>query len=129
MNPEKIKVIWDDKDKLVYIKLVGEFDQDHAEQAVQKYREVLDEIEEKDIVLNKVLYDITEAGDATIGARRIFASFARSITQSFKNLKVAYIDGPRLAMIVSRFIHRLTSIGEVRYFKTEEDARGWLRGE
>ncbi|HBU07524.1 MAG TPA: hypothetical protein DEB09_05595 [Candidatus Magasanikbacteria bacterium] len=130
MNPEKIKVILNQKDKLVYIKLVGEFDEDHAEQAVEKYQEVLDEIEEKEIILKKVLYDITEAGDATISARRIFASFARNVSNKYKGLRVAYITGSRLAKMVSIFIHRLSrNLGEVRYFKNEAEAREWLRGE
>jgi len=126
MNQEKVQTNWDEDNQIATFKLIGEFDDEHATQAVQKYRDMLDDLEEKDIFLRRVIYDITEAGEATAEAKRIFAGFAKSISQKYKATRVAYIGGNKLAMMASMFIHKVSGVGDVRYFKKEEKAREWL---
>ena len=126
MNQEKVQTSWDEANQIASFKLTGEFDDEHATQAVQKYRDMLDDLEEKDIVLRRVIYNITEAGDATAEAKRIFASFAKSIGDKYKTVKVAYIGGNKLATLVSVFIHKISGVGEAKFFANEEDARKWL---
>ena len=126
MEKEKLITHWDEKNQVACIKLIGEFDDEHARIAVGKEREFMDELEESDIVLKKVMYDITEAGDATDKAKRIFAGFAKSVANNFRDIKFAYVGNNKLAMMVSMFIHRISGIGEVKFFKNEKKAKEWL---
>ena len=127
MNQEKVQTSWDEANQIATFKLIGEFDDEHATQAVQKYLDMLDNLEQKDILLRRVIYDITEAGDATAEAKRIFAGFAKSISNKYKAVKVAYIGGNKLATMASVFIHKISGVGEVKFFKTEKEAKEWLK--
>ena len=126
MEIEKVITRWDEENEIGCIKLIGEFDDEHATLAVQKEREFLDDLDEKDVVLRRVMYDITEAGDATDKAKRIFASFAKSVADNCKDIRFAYVGNNKMAMLVSIFIHKISGVGEVRYFKTEKKAIKWL---
>ncbi len=79
------------------------------------------------IVLRRVMYDIKEAGDATDKAKRIFAGFAKSVADNCKDVKFAYVGNNRLAMMVSMFIHKISGVGDVKYFKNEGEAEEWLK--
>ena len=127
MNQEKVQTSWDEANQIATFKLIGEFDDEHATQAVQKYLDMLDNLEQKDILLRRVIYDITEAGEATAEAKRIFAGFAKSIGDKYKTVRVAYIGGNKLAMMASVFIHKISGVGEVKFFKTEKEAKEWLK--
>jgi UDP-N-acetylmuramyl pentapeptide synthase len=121
MSETKFKVWWDEKEDIIRNQSRGDFE---AEDAKAQMAEILGIAESKSgkvLVLN----DMTEAGKASSGARRVYAQMLKSE----KIAKHAFVGMRTLTRVIVSFLTKASGAKNAMFFATEEEALKWLKGE
>ncbi len=127
MEPEKFKIWWDQDLGVCHVVLFGAQDEDSALLAVEKEQEMMDFFRENEISDVGVLFDIREAGKATKQAKEIFATYLKKIGKEFPGVRIAYVGGPRIAVLATLFIHKIGGMrGAIKFFNDDVPALKWL---
>jgi len=70
-----------------------------------------------------LLSDLTEAGIASSGARKIYAS----LMKNDKIKKQAFVGMKIVTRVIVSFIMNFSGVKNARYFATEKEALTWLK--
>ena len=109
------------EDNIIYETVVGEVDEKIAiamEEASIKFRKMTEEKLD-------VLVDLNKAGKPTLKARQI----ARRRLDNERVGRVAIFGMNPVAKVVASFIMGVTKKKNMRFFKTKEEARTWIKSE
>ena len=118
---KKIKVWWDEKNGIIRNKTWGDFGKEDAQRLSSALLKLIESRPGQVLILN----DLTEAGNASYEARKIFADM-------FKNERIkrrAFVGMKTLTKVIVSFIMNFSSSKNVKFFDTEEAALSWLKEE
>jgi SpoU rRNA methylase family enzyme len=118
-QPEKNKVWWDEKEKVLRSKIYGDPDEEAAKQLLKEVAAIAENIPGKLLFLN----DMSQAGKPTVEARKILIKG----TNPNKIEKIAFFGGSLLTRIIISFIMASSGVNKVKSFTTEEKALKWLK--
>jgi hypothetical protein len=83
------------------------------------------EIAERRLGKVLVLNDLTEAGKASSGARKVYAE----LLESDRIAKHAFVGMSTLTRAIVSFLVRASGAENARFFTTEEEALKWLKAD
>jgi hypothetical protein len=121
MGDDKFKVWWDEKEGIIRNRSQGDFEEADARGQMAKILEMAERMPGKVLVLN----DMTEAGTASSGARKVYAQTLRSE----KIARHAFLDMRTLTRVIVSFLVRASGAENARFFASEEEALKWLKGD
>jgi UDP-N-acetylmuramyl pentapeptide synthase len=119
MNENKSKVWWDDQQKIVMVKVVGNIDVNSAKELMATIKEVAEKRPGKALILN----DMSGAGRPDSAARK----YMMEATQPERIEKMAYFGADLMASVVVPFIMRTRGVKNVKFFGSKEKAIKWLK--
>lgn len=116
---KKFEVWWDEEKGILRSKFRGDADEESAREQMAVMLRLAQSQPGKILALN----DLTEAGKASSGARKIFAQ----LLQHEKFARHAFFGMKTLTRIIVSFIMNFAGAKNARYFDTEEEAIKWLK--
>jgi UDP-N-acetylmuramyl pentapeptide synthase len=119
MNEAKFQVCWDEKEGVIRNRSQGDFEEADARRQMAEILEIAESRPGKALVLN----DLTEAGKASSGARKVYAQMLKSD----KIARHAFVGMRTLTRIIVSFLVRAVGAENARFFASEEEALKWLR--
>lgn len=120
MKEEKFRVWWDEKEGIIRNQSRGDFEEEDAKAQMAEILGIAESKSGKVLVLN----DMTEAGKASSGARKVYAQTLKS-----ENIaKHAFVGMSTLTRVIVSFLVRASGANNAMFFATEEEALRWLRG-
>jgi hypothetical protein len=120
MNEEtKSKVWWDDLEKIIRVKVLGDVNINSAKELMEDIKKLAESKPGKVLILN----DMSGAGRPDSAARK----YMMEATQPGKIEKMAYFGADLMASVVIPFIMRTRGVKNVRFFGSEEKALKWLK--
>jgi UDP-N-acetylmuramyl pentapeptide synthase len=118
---EKFQVWWDEKEGIIRNKSRGDFEEEDAKKQMAELVEIVESKSGKVLVLN----DLTEAGKASSGARKVYAQMLKSEGIA----KHAFVGMSTLTRVIVSFIVRASGAENAMFFATEEEALKWLKAD
>ena len=115
----KFQVWWDEKEKIIRNKSQGDFKEEDAKRQMMEILRIVASKPGQVLVLN----DLTAAGKASSGARKIFAQ----LLQSDRIARHAFVGMRTLTRVIVSFLVRASGAENAMFFATEEQALKWLR--
>jgi hypothetical protein len=114
------QVWWDEKEGILRNRSTGDFEEEDARRQVAELLSVAQSRPGQVLVLN----DLTQAGKASSGARKLYAQVLRS--EEFA--KHAFVGMRTVTRVIVSFIVRASGAENARFFATQEEALRWLKG-
>jgi hypothetical protein len=118
MTDAEFKVWWDEKAGVIRNWSQGDFEETDARRQVAEILEIAESRPGKTLVLN----DMTKAGKASSGARKVYSEMLKSE----KIAKHAFLGMHTLTRVIVSFLVRASGAENARSFSTEEEAMKWL---
>jgi len=118
-NEERFKVWWDEKEGIIRTRSQGDFEEADARRQMAEILEIAESRPGKVLVLN----DLTEAGKASSGARKVYAQ----MLESDKFARHAFVGMRTLTRVIVSFLVRASGAENARFFASEEEALKWLK--
>jgi UDP-N-acetylmuramyl pentapeptide synthase len=118
-SEERFQVWWDEKEGIIRNQSKGDFEEEDARKQMAEILRIAESRPGKVLVLN----DLTEAGKASSGARKIYAQMLKSEEIA----KHAFVGMRTLTRVIVSFIVRASGAKNAMFFATEEEALKWLR--
>jgi hypothetical protein len=118
-SEEKFQVWWDEKEGIIRNKSRGDFEEEDARKQMVELLRIAESKAGKVLALN----DLTEAGKASSGARKIYAQMLKSE----KIAKHAFVGMRTLTRVIVSFLVRASGAKNAMFFATEEEALRWLK--
>lgn len=115
----KYKVWWDKKEGIIRNKAWGDFDEQDAKDQSNEIIQLINSRDGKLCLLN----DLTDAGTASSGARKIYSS----LLKNDKIKKRAFVGMKIVTRVIVSFIMNFSGVKNARYFATEKEALTWLK--
>jgi hypothetical protein len=119
MSVGEFKVRWDEKEGIIRNQSQGDFEEADARRQMAEILKIAESRPGKVLVLN----DLTGAGKASSGARKIYAQVLRSE----KIAKHAFVGMRTLTRVIVSFLLRASGAENAMFFATEEEALKWLK--
>lgn len=118
---KKYRIWWDEEFKIIRNQAEGDFEERDAEDQMNAIHKLADSIPGRVAVLN----DLTRAGTASSGGRKIFAEMMKSD----KITKHAFLGMKTVTRVIVSFIMKASGVKNAKFFENEEDALRWLKKE
>lgn len=118
---KKYTIWWDEEFKIIRNQSEGDFEEKDAADQIHAINKLADSKPGKVAVLN----DLTNAGTASSGARKLFAE----ILKSDKITKHAFLGMKTMTRVIVSFIMKASGVKNAKFFDNEEDALRWLKKE
>ena len=118
-SDDKFEVWWDEQAGIVRNRSAGDFEEEDARRQMAEILRIVESRPGKVLVLN----DLTAAGTASSGARKVFAE----MLQSEKIARHAFVGMRTLTRVIVSFLVRASGARDARFFATEEEALRWLK--
>jgi len=118
---ERFKIWWDEKEGIIRNQSKGDFEEEDARTQMAELLRIAESKPGKVLVLN----DLTEAGKASSGARKVFVQMLKS--EEFA--KHAFVGMRTLTRVIVSFLVRASGAKNAMFFGTEEEAMKWLKAD
>ena len=116
---ERFKVWWDEKEGVIRNRSQGDFEEADARKQMARILEMAEGRPGRVLVLN----DLTEAGKASSGARKVYAE----LLKSDKIARHAFVGMRTLTRVIVSFLLRASGAEDAGFFDTEDEALKWLK--
>jgi hypothetical protein len=121
MSEARFRVWWAEGEGILRNKSWGDFNEEDARMQIAQILRVAEGMPGKVLVLN----DLTEAGKASSGARKLYAEMLKSE----RIAKHAFVGMRTLTRVIVSFLTRASGAGNIMFFATEEEAIQWLKAD
>ena len=121
MKEEKFRVWWDEQKGIIRNKSQGDFEEEDARKQMTEILTIAKSRSGKVLILN----DLTEAGKASSGARKVYVQMLKS--EEFA--KHAFVGMSTLTRVIVSFLARASGAKNAMFFATEEEAMRWLKAD
>lgn len=128
IKTEKFAIRWDDKEKFIFIKFIGDQSNSDAKEYAAKLRELIYPLKDKGEAIDKAVVDLTEAGKPSPGAREQYMKVTDEFTEGVKDGMIAYVGADAFNEVIAGIIHSFNSFQvKIGYFDDEEKAKEWFK--
>jgi hypothetical protein len=117
----EFEVRWDEDEGIVRNRSWGDFDEAGANRQMASILDIAQGKPGPVLVLN----DLTEAGKASSGARKVYAQMLKSD----RFAKHAFVGMRTLTRVIVSFLVRASGADNARFFGAEDEALRWLKGD
>jgi UDP-N-acetylmuramyl pentapeptide synthase len=118
---EKFRVWWDDREGIIRSESRGDFEEGDARRQIAEIHRIAESKPGRALVLN----DMTEAGKASSGARKVYAQ----MLNSEEIAKHAFVGMRTLTRVIVAFLLGASGAGNAMFFATEKEAIKWLKAD
>ena len=118
-SEQKFRVWRNGEEGIIRTKSQGDFEEADARRQMAEILEIAGSRPGQVLLLN----DLTEAGKASSGARKVFAQ----LLQSDRIARHAFVGMRTLTRVIVSFLVRASGAENAMFFVTEEEALKWLR--
>ncbi|OGZ17381.1 MAG: hypothetical protein A2Z78_01265 [Candidatus Nealsonbacteria bacterium RBG_13_36_15] len=120
---QKIKIWWDEKEKIIREILIGDLNEEDAKRSINEVNKLVASKKKQGFKIINHLVDATKTGIATTKARDVFAAgFKKKLVN-----KVAIFGGGIIQKTIANFIFNYSGVKNAQYFDSEEEALEWIK--
>jgi hypothetical protein len=128
VKTEKFTISWDDKEKIIFVKFIGDQGDSDAKEYAAKLRKLMGLLKDKGEVVDRAIVDLTKAGKPSLGARKQYLEVTDEFTEGVEDGKIAYVGADAFNEVVAKLLHSLnTFLVKIGYFASIAEAKEWLK--